>query len=174
MMNNINDYKLRLKLSIHRIKLTKKIEELLEKEAFNEHENKITSLEFRKGLKEHLFKETQTTGSEKPFKLNLLEENLATLHFCLLFLRYSQTSEIFIKKIDQLIASGIIQRFEEKMNSADQLREKEEIYEPQQLTLDHLGIGFVTVAIFLGLSCFVFLLECVANWITKHLLRRLV
>jgi hypothetical protein len=122
--------------------------------AFIEHENKLTKIVFRKKFLAAAPDYTEILSSKY-----LLDENLATLHFSLLLLRSHPLNQIFLRKIDQLLSSGLIQKLEEQTRPST----KPEDNEAQTLKMDHLDICFNVIMICLGLSCVVFLIECLVK-----------
>jgi hypothetical protein len=103
---------------------------------------------------------TQKTETDTP--LHFVDENIATLHAAMMFSRRNLWNEIFIKKIDQLIDSGVVQKLEKERNAVVKY-DRENQQEPEVLTIDHIGIGFVAVLICLGVSCIVFVLELIVH-----------
>jgi hypothetical protein len=74
-------------------------------------------------------------------------------------------NNIFIKYIDQLVSSGLIQKLEQNKVKTSQHSKQVEEQELQPLTMDHLGVCFAAIMICSGLCCFVFFIECLNNFI---------
>lgn len=128
------------------------------------YEKKLTSLTYRKQFTAIMFKLVNRKSS-----IYLLDENTATVHFIMLFSKTNPLRFIFIKKIDQLIASGVISWSEERRNYVP--KQVTDV-DPQRLTMEHIGICFLAIMISLGLCCIVFIVECTiksfVNWRLKH------
>jgi spore germination protein GerM len=96
--------------------------------------------------------------TNKDSSLYFLEENLATYPHCFIFPKFHPFNKVFIKKINQLISSGLVEKLantevfklEKKQNDEQQ---------PRPLTMDHVGVCFVAIMICLGLSFVVFTVE---------------
>jgi hypothetical protein len=144
-----------------RIKLTAEISPDLTDDYtdFAEPENKLTFTTFRNGGKTWMLQKTNAASS-----LHLLEENTATLHSCLLF-PYNLPSKTFIKKIDQMITSGLVARILKKEYAVYRDTKHDDTQEAQPLNMDHLGICFIAIMICLGICCAVFMIECLARYL---------
>lgn len=88
----------------------------------------------------------------------MMEKNLATQHFSLNFDRNNPWNKYFIEVLDRMLQSGIAQRIVNKFQNT-----LEENQEAQPLTMDHLGICFISIAICWGLCIVVF----AAEWFVK-------
>jgi hypothetical protein len=98
-----------------------------------------------------------------------LDEDLATFQTSFFFRKSSPLNEIIKRKIDQLLQSGIIQKFEEERLKALKRSRKEDNEEIAEiLTTDHLGICFIAITICWAFSFVVFLLECASGWFFKR------
>jgi hypothetical protein len=124
---------------------------------FAEHKNKLTMLKLRQKYKFILAIRKIADPS-----LHLLDTNTATLHYSLLFYSVHFLTSRFLKKVDELTLSGIIQKLEKNHNTAEVGMNIEEP-EAQKLTMEHLGICFVAILICLVLSCVVFAVECLTR-----------
>jgi hypothetical protein len=91
--------------------------------------------------------------------ITVLDESFETLQFCLVFTRNLPYSETFIKKINEMIASGLAKKFIDADYKKHILSNKEEGIGPQVLTLDTLWLGFVSFLIASGLSTVAFIIE---------------
>jgi hypothetical protein len=69
---------------------------------------------------------------------------------------------------DDLISSGIVRYFEKEEWTGGRQPAKNEETEAQPLTMDHLGVCFAAILIFLGLSCVAFLIECLTKSFAKN------
>jgi hypothetical protein len=98
--------------------------------------------------------------SDAESSVHLLEEDSATLHYCLVFPRSEPLTQILIKKVDQLISSGIVRHFEVQAFTAGLQPQRYKDQDAKTLTMDHLGVCFTIILICLGLSCVAFLIEC--------------
>jgi hypothetical protein len=73
-------------------------------------------------------------------------------------------NKVINRKIDQLLQSGIIQKFEkERLSAMDQVGKSDHEEIAQVLKMKHLGICFTAIMILLALSCVVFLIECLVG-----------
>jgi chromatin remodeling complex protein RSC6 len=102
-------------------------------------------------------------SNQKPF-FGYIKEDFITMHLSMMLRKHSPLNSAFIKKIDQLIESGIVNRFVEaqfaestKIKNKQNEEEKQE--KPEQLTMEHLELSFYAVLIGLTLSCVVFVVE---------------
>lgn len=118
--------------------------------------NKMTYLTFRSSYHQNVsrfFKKTEPSTY-------LLDETTATIPFYLVLPRYVPYTEIFKKKIDQMLASGVIDWWNTFLTRIERDEKKfVEKVEPQILTVKSLQIGFTTFLISLAMSFVVFLLE---------------
>jgi hypothetical protein len=128
------------------------VPELPDLSTFAEHQNKLTTLVFRKDFK----------AMNRDCTDYLLETNTATLHYSMLFIRLHPWNQVLIKKVDQLFTAGIIQKLENERNLHKQ-EAKPDDGKARSLTMDHLGICFATIMICLGLSCIAFVVEWIVG-----------
>jgi hypothetical protein len=131
--------------------------------ALGEPANKLTMAVLRKE-----FKSGSLRLSNEKFSFHLLDEDSVTLHFCLIFPRSEPLNQIFFKKVDELISSGIVSHFEEQESIAGVQPARHRDQEAQPLTMDHLGVCFAIILICLGLSCVVFLIECLTKYFADY------
>jgi hypothetical protein len=144
-----------------RIKNTLNDSNMVDPTLFAEYKNKMTYMVIRGDSKTFFSK-----VSNKATSIHYLNENTATLHFSLFFHRSSALSPAFISKIDQIISSGFVQKFEETRNSvAKQLDDEQKT---QRLTMGHLGICFAVIMICLGFCCIVFIVEYIFGKHAKY------
>jgi hypothetical protein len=136
--------------------------------ALGEPGNKLTM-----ALLHKKFKTLSSRESNEELSVQLLDDVTATLHYCLMFHRPKPLTQIFIRKIDQLISSGIVRRIEEQESTRDQQPARYRDQEAQPLTMDHLGVGFVVILSFLVLSCVAFLIECLTKFFINFICRKL-
>jgi hypothetical protein len=108
--------------------------------ALGEPGNKFTMALLRKGVKTFSLRE-----SNEELSVQLLNEDSATLHFCLMFPRSKPLTQIFIYKIDQLISSGIVRRLEEQQSTRVQ-----SIFEYGQLQVQRTKVLQPAVGIMSG------------------------
>jgi hypothetical protein len=92
-----------------------------------------------------------------------LENYAVTYHIGLVFNESSPINGILNKKVDQLISNGVVQELERIESKDGVLVHQNDEQGPQQLTMEHLGICFVAILIFLGISIAVFVIECIAS-----------
>jgi hypothetical protein len=128
---------------------------------FAEYENKVTMITLRKFMQIALLQSANKVSS-----VYFINENTATMHFSLMFPKLNPLNKIFISTIDRLIESGHVLQFERNWNFVDGSRLLNE-QQPQVLTMDHIGVCFVAIMVFLGLSCVVFVLEHIAKKINN-------
>lgn len=114
----------------------------------------MTILEFRKH-----FDMTLTNKTDQPSSLHLLDENSATVLVSVAFKRASGLKHVFMRKIDELITGGLLNEIEDKKVNI----KKDENEEARPLTMDHLGVCFIAIMVCLGLSCVVFVAECLCR-----------
>lgn len=94
-----------------------------------------------------------------------MRENLLTSHYSIFLMKNHPWNEVLKSKIDRLIQSGIIQKLEEKRFKATMQAEKTKTEDDAKvLNMDHLGLCFYVILIFLGLSFVVFVLECLVGY----------
>lgn len=129
-------------------------------QTFAERNNKLTSTVYRKDFKFKTEKSINVTASS----LHVLDENSATFHVSMFFERLNSMSGMFRRKVNQLISTGIIEKLEKKRNSADGPLNIIEAHVARILTMDHLGVCFVFILSLLGLSTFVFAIECIVGY----------
>lgn len=123
----------------------------------SEYENRVTALTSHKQLALYMSEVKMPTSSST---IELLAEDTLTIHYCMMFRRANMLSNIFIRKIDQLITGGISNRITRDDHIKEQLSKQDEEHKPHPLTMKHLGVCFAAILICLGLSFAVFLLEC--------------
>jgi hypothetical protein len=128
-----------------------------------EFKNKFTSIAFRKLTRSKTLKEDYVSS------LHLLEENSATTHTSVMFPRYNPLSEIFIRKLNQLISNGEVAKLEKIQHPDARPASGSEQNIPEVLSYRHLEIGFVAVFICLGLSFVVFLGECITGYVVRRM-----
>jgi hypothetical protein len=116
--------------------------------------NKLITIAGRKFMSALLSKKDPYRETSE-FKFYFLDENIATTHFFFAFRRTCPYTKTFIRKIDQLISAGIVQKVEIE---GKKIIERE--VEKKQLTMDELSVCFIIVAICLGISFIVFVGEC--------------
>jgi hypothetical protein len=131
------------------------------KNIFIDHANKISFIVIRK--------ETQLNSAritDKPTSLHYIEHDLLTQHFCLLLVKSNPMNKIINRKIDQLLQTGIIQKFEnERFERVKRLDKSDNDEIAQVLKLEHLGVCFIAIMIMLALNSVVFVIECVVGQI---------
>jgi hypothetical protein len=108
----------------------------------------------------------------KPSSVHFLNENLATHHFCMLFKKGRLLNKVMNRKINGLLQAGIITKFETERNEPTKRVIKQNLEEAvgsqaQVLTMDHLGLCFVIIAICWGLCCVVFAIECLVGFFLR-------
>lgn len=91
--------------------------------------------------------------------LLMLEENLQFVYFGLVFDPFSPFTKTFNDETVRLVEAGIADYWFRKMSNPTGITRKIEKIEPQVLTLDHLGIGFLFCIISLTFSIAVFIVE---------------
>jgi hypothetical protein len=124
-----------------------------------EPENKFTFMVFRNHYHRDLKNDLR---SELPSS-SLLEEDIAKLPIVLLLPRFLPYTKVFKEKIDDLIASGLVQRWSEEFFLDDKVIRRPEEIDPQVLTLFHLFDGFVAFCACLIISSIVFVVELLAK-----------
>jgi uncharacterized membrane protein len=80
-------------------------------------------------------------------------------------MRFSPLFEKFNEQIDRMISHGIINYLYRRFQD---ISRKNEDIGPQVMTIDHIGIGFVVVLIFLGMSLIVFIIEVVVHRLSNR------
>jgi hypothetical protein len=102
-----------------------------------------------------------------------LKQNANTFVYSQCFDRRNHINEIFLRKIEQLMTSGVTKKLEDDTREIlKRAKTKADENEgPKQLTFDHLGLCFVAIAICLALSCIVFVLECLTKYFTDLWIR---
>lgn len=133
--------------------------ELPPDESFAEYQNKMTVLELRKKIKSGM----DLSGNTSP-SIYILDQDMATLHFSLLFTRGKPWNKVFSKYVDLLVSSGIVAHLEAEF---DQTVKHDDNQEPQTLTMNQLGVCFLLIVGFWGFSCIVFVGECIFGYLTK-------
>ena len=89
------------------------------------------------------------------------------MHFSLFLTPNKPWNKIIIETIDHLISAGIAQRIELKVPSPSKEEEG-----PQPLTMDHLGVCFIFIAICWALSIVVFVGELITKRVADAIERR--
>jgi spore germination protein GerM len=102
-------------------------------------------------------------NSSKESSLHLLDENFVTFHICLVLPRGEHLNPTFMKQIDRLTTSGLVQKFEKEKNLVNTRATHGDDEDPRPLTMDHLGVCFIAVMIFLCLSLVIFTVECLSR-----------
>jgi uncharacterized protein YqgQ len=131
---------------------------------FSDHLNRGSAFTMRKEMGNKFAVDLDAAPS-----VYFLDENLATFMFSIFLKKSSRMNKVINRKIDQLIQSGIVQKLEDYRLKAIKLAEARRNDEAAQqkakiLTMDHLGLCFVIIAICWGISFVVFLLECVVGY----------
>lgn len=134
-----------------------------EDDTFSEFKNKFTSIAFRKLTR------SKTLRADCISSLHLLEENSATTHTSVMFPRSNPLSEVFIRKLNQLISNGEVAKLEKIQHPDARPAAGSEQNIPEVLSYRHLEIGFVAVFICLGLSFVVFLGECITGYVLRKM-----
>jgi hypothetical protein len=139
-------------------------ENIKDNQTFSDHLIRASAFTMRKEMGNKLAADLDAAPS-----VYFLDENLATFMFSMFLKKSSRMNKVVKKKIDQLIQSGIVQKLEENRLKAIKLAEARRIDEAAQqnakiLTMDHLGLCFVIIAICWGISFVVFLLECLVGY----------
>jgi hypothetical protein len=132
-----------------------------------EHSNKMSLLTLRKWSDDF----TSRLSNKKP-AYGFIQEPLLTVHMSMCFKKYSRMNRVFNIKIDQLIQSGIVQRFldaqfADTTKIAKIQKEEEKKEDPMKLTTQHLELCFYAVLIGLALSCVVFVFEVVIGFLLR-------
>lgn len=99
--------------------------------------------------------------------ISILDEKFETMYVHLIFTRNLPYSCKFLQKINEMISTGIIQKFRYEIFDDHQPNKKEEKIEPQVLTMDHLRIGFFSFLIACSLSATIFLVEVFIGFVKK-------
>lgn len=90
----------------------------------------------------------------------ILDEKIASVPFCLSMPSYAHYTPKFIEKIDQMIASGLTEKwYNEAFKINKNARKFVEEVEPRVLSVELLRFGFWAYAICMILSVFVFFTE---------------
>jgi hypothetical protein len=118
---------------------------------------------FRRAVNIFLSKNVNQVSS-----IYFLDSYAVTYHYGLVFNESNPINRIFNKKIDQLISNGVMQELEKIQSQDGVLVQQSNEQAPQQLTMEHLGICFVAVLIFLGMSLAVFAIECIVSLLKKR------
>lgn len=96
--------------------------------------------------------------------LRMLDENFFTLSHTMMFTRNLPYTEAFRNRVNQLISSGVPQRFyEQQMEKYRPLGSNDQI-PPQVLTLEHLAVGFLIYLVVCAFCVLVFLIENLFSW----------
>lgn len=125
-----------------------------------ERNNKLTTTVYRKDFK---FK-TESIIDMAASSLHVLDDNAATFQITMFFERFKSMSKMFIRNVNHLISTGVIEKLEKKRNSADGPVLQPDVHVARPLTMDHLGICFIFILSFLGLAIFAFAVECIVGY----------
>jgi hypothetical protein len=147
----------------HRMKLLLVVEDIPDIDVFAEYQNKVTMLTLRKAFHILVLQDAKKIPS-----LHLIDDNMPTIHFSLMFFKPNSMNKIFISTIDRLFESGFVKHFEASRNFVHGKTFLND-QEPQVLSMDHLGVCFVAITIFLALSCVVFIIECLKKYFDDFL-----
>lgn len=122
--------------------------------------NKVTYVNFR-----HFFyKISEPRQGRKIFpSYYLLEKNIITIPYFVMFSRSSPYTEALKEKIDPMLANGLIQKWHEE-TYAKSSESFVDARKPQVLTLESLRFGYFAYLIGLAFSFSVFLLEVVVGY----------
>lgn len=104
--------------------------------------------------------------SELP-STSLLDEDVAKFPIVLLLPRFLPYTEVFKRKIDELIASGLVQRWSDELWLDDKIITHPEEINPQVLTILHLLDGFVAFCTCLIISFMFFVAEVLTNYFSS-------
>lgn len=103
-------------------------------------------------------------SGKKPYH-GYIKDDIITVHMSMFLKKHSRMNKVLNTKIDQLIQSGIMQRLIEAQfaKSTDVTKKEKEDDKkddvPEQLTMEHLELCFVTILICLAVSCVAFFYE---------------
>jgi hypothetical protein len=148
---------------VHRFKNSKLVDDI-SYAPLGEHANKLTTTVFR-----NRFIAESLRLSDQEFSAQLVDDNTATVHFCLQFHRSKPLNQIFIRKVDQLISSGLVRHFEKNESSSGRPPARFKSQDAQPLKMNHLGVCFAFILICLGLGCVAFLIEYFTKYFTNIL-----
>jgi hypothetical protein len=131
----------------------------LEPSVYTEHTNKISQFVLRKMHDDLISKD-----SGKKSYFGYVEEDIITFYISLLLRKHNPMNRIFKIKIDQVISSGIMNKFfvglfEVSAIVSRKQQEEEKQENPEKLTMEHLELCFYAVLIGLAMSCVVFVAE---------------
>lgn len=126
----------------------------------SEHTNKLTFAFYRKEFK----LKTEADIGLAESSLHLLRKNAASYQFSMLFERPSKFTDIFIRNINELIDTGVIEKLEKKRNFADGPPKQNKHQIARVLNMDHLGVCFIFILIALSLCVLVFVIECIVGY----------
>jgi hypothetical protein len=98
--------------------------------------------------------------------LRTLDEGFFTLSYSMMFTRNLPYTETFLKRVNQMISSGYIQRADNARTKDHVPERKNEKIPPQVLTLEQLAIGFTVYLIACGLCVLVFIIEYIFSFFT--------
>jgi hypothetical protein len=118
-----------------------------------DHENRV-ALIFTQSLMKIICKNLYRKGV-----MSLFETDEDTLPLYYGYKMHIALKDIFTEKISRFIETGIITN-QLKYYSLENFRSKPEEIGPQVLTLTHLRAGFILILVLLGLSFFIFMVEC--------------
>jgi hypothetical protein len=123
-----------------------------------DYRNKLTAPAFRSVAKVWL-----ASISNKATSIYLMDENFATYQFALMFDRREESTDVLIRKIDQLISGGLVQKWEKERAANFDSNQLEQEPETKPVTMDHVGVCFIFIFSILGLCCVVFTIECLVG-----------
>lgn len=102
--------------------------------------------------------------SELP-SIRILGESFYTNHMSLIFTRNLPYTLKFLRKIHELISTGVMKTFQADILDDRKPRKEEDVGGPQILTLRQLGLGFCLYLIACGICIVVFLLEVLFGYL---------
>lgn len=130
-----------------------------------EYENEKSFVSVRRELQNYFLTSSITFNS-----IHFLKQNVMTLHFGLYFKKAKPMNRKLHEIFDLVVQSGIAKKSEDDRFAATEkfLKEKTLESQAQILTLDHLQLAFCFIAIMLGLSCVVFVIELFLGKVQKY------
>ena len=123
--------------------------------AFAEPANKLTKMVYQSRSEPRISSDSNT--------FNLVQQNLFTRHLCLVLFPNKPWNKIILETIDHLISAGIAQGIEYKESPDDKREDDLQPDDLKPLTMDHLGVCFIIIAICWALSIVVFAGELVTK-----------